>query len=480
MKNFLLFFAFSSFFLLQTSCKKRNFENSSSVAESTQNQKHYGGPFNFGITFSKVDEVIANDFWNGRKNENSFSSRILKTAKIGVWDGEPSENLSFSQIVHPTAAKDIDKIVREYFKHVNKWLQLACQDVDMNQAAKGKLVVTLKKHRSANDMQAPCNFRKKSTDQAEVTDVVFSPVAVWAPRADLPKNDPDFGNSRSAFTFRTIDDVWTSPSKPLAIAVSVAPEITVGSELYTTHSEMMFIISGNYIYPLHSWKISKSFAVPVMRFIGDSKNPDYLKTVAFYDFGLLTLNALPKEGNMVASRMSDSAAASWKDPVLKPKTGFLVNGFENRVNQFLSPNEHIEKKLGFDFNMERAIIGSTHFVINSFWVQRRGGLDNLMVVMDIKREELINLYLGDSHTGQVWVNTLDRLRNADASQYDVFKKMIETKNCKLGNQIIGQQPGTYVETELIVGGGAGRKLIHNKKSVILACTFGAHEFDSVE
>lgn len=96
-----------------------------------------------------------------------------------------------------------------------------------------------------------------------------------------------------------------------------------------------------------------------------------------------------------------------------------------------------------------------------------------MAVMDVTRDELIELYLGNSVSGQAWINTLDRLQKTSKSQLDQFKKLITSKNCSHLEGIIGNVPGTSVETEIVIGGAAGRDFLFNrKKKVFLNCDFG--------
>lgn len=457
-----------------SSCKTREFNNSpqnDSSTEAAKAVKAFGGPFNFGINYAPVDEKIATDFWASHKNGNSFTAQTLKASKITFWEGEPEEDIFREAVSHPTAAKEIDKIVRLYMQSIQQWLKLTCQEVDMNAAAQGQYKFSAARQKTASNDIATCDFTPRNSSEKSFdgnVEELLAKSSVWKPREGLPKNAPDFTIDSSTYMFSAV----RHDEKSHVINVTVEPELIVGAQkISIRNGKFEFIIAGDYIYPWHSWRVSKSFATPVMKFDGNPKSSRFLQSVAFYDFGLLTLNSLPKEGNILASRMGDTLAEFWKDPAQRHKVGNLMHKLPERVNKFLQPFEHLDKKIEFDPMMQRVIVGSTHFVINSFWTQRRGGLDNLIAVMDVKRDELIQLYLGNSIDGQAWINTLDRLRTAPSDQLAKFRAFLETKDCKKTAPIIGQIPGTHIETEIVIGGQAGRNLLLNKKVLALRCDF---------
>jgi len=230
------------------------------------------------------------------------------------------------------------------------------------------------------------------------------------------------------------------------------------------------IIAGDYVMPMHTWSISKSFAVPVMKFNSDPRSKDYLKPIAFYDFGLLYLNRLPKDGIVLASRIGGTLADIWAQKAKRPAAGNLMHKLPaSRVNTYVSAAEF--DMFGGDENMSRVPVGSTHFIAGSFWQQGYRSLTHLVTIPKISRVSLINLYLGQGEKGQVLINTLDRYSfDGKSGSHDEFAKFAATGDCASTGRFDGLTPETFVETEVIVGMESGRKLLLENDFVnVFAC-----------
>lgn len=303
----------------ESGCKKRAFheENTKSSLQNAASRKAHGGAFNFQIAFAPVDEATASDFWLGNDNAKSYSHDVASHAKkTGPFNDFAASQLyvfgekTVAELIHPSAAQEIDSLVRNYFRATNRWLKLACGAVDMNAALSGKFAFAGPRQVriSESDAVDSCQFVDVESQGVISTAQVLAEETIWSPGPEKPvvtpgkTGRPEFG---MGILQERVQDESGGSLQPSGLIVFAPFYTTVnGKRVQERSLGIPLLIVGNYIYPMHSWAHSKAFAVPVMKFDGDRKSPNFLKPVAFYDFGMLLLMSLPEKGNILASRMA--------------------------------------------------------------------------------------------------------------------------------------------------------------------------------
>jgi hypothetical protein len=209
-----------------------------------------------------------------------------------------------------------------------------------------------------------------------------------------------------------------------------------------------------------------------MEFESNPDSPNFLKPKGWFDYGLLVLQGLPEDGNILVSRTGDSLANSFGDPEKRKGAGFLMNLLPpERVDTFVPPEEALGKDFFNDGNMERMPAGSMHFTANTAWAQMGRGLNRYVYLKNVKREELVSLYLAKDKTrGSVWVNSLDRINFTEKgpSEKEVHAALVDGK-CEIMKRNTGNTPGFFMETEIILGMQSGRALLASERAGVSAC-----------
>jgi hypothetical protein len=114
--------------LFFASCQTRGFNTSTRTATEVAKPavaKNHGGPFNFGIAFSPVDQAIADDFWTSWNKPGTYSKRSLEAAKRTQGRFTVSEAFDFQAIDYPNAAQEVGTLMQTYVGTLKEWLKLA-------------------------------------------------------------------------------------------------------------------------------------------------------------------------------------------------------------------------------------------------------------------------------------------------------------------------------------------------------------------
>jgi len=437
-------------------------ENKENVISITKN---HGGPLNFGISFSAVNEQISKDFWTAHENPSGYSKRILGESKKGSGDFMLGESMILGGIKHPKLAQEVESILKVYLSATASWYRLGCVDLDMNQINQGKNVetgtagITIE-----NEFFPRCEFREEGNSSKKTTEVVLKskqPFGLPKIPASLDMQAAQSNRDKSKPMFV----VGTLLGDPV-LAAAFSQSVQLDGKLH--HDDLIprvAMIVGDYVIPTHSWATSKATAVPVMKFDSDPKSPNYLKPIAFYDYGLLYLNRLPEEGIVLTSRVGENLAGIWSKKETRSNAGYLMHVTPNRVNQYIPIEEH--KKIGsHDEKMERMPVGSVHFVANTYWIQGSRGLSHLVTVPKISRQKLISLYLGEGKNQGAWINILDRQSFLPrTTTHEEFSSFARKGDCKGVENFDGLTPGVFLETEVILGLEAGRKLMMENQEI---------------
>ncbi|MCA2962071.1 MAG: hypothetical protein IOD12_17605 [Silvanigrellales bacterium] len=459
-----------------SACRTRTFgaekENNAAAklnSEATTSEESpylHGGPFNFGISFSRVSEKKAKDFWSSFQDKASFTGSLSPGDVTEAFKAFPGMSEEFeTALTDPQKQKIAIQAIQKFVENSNLWMRLKCLDIDVAASLDRKSLAILGPATDhSSSPLAVCKFFSNTLTSAEALQLNNEPEADDTGGALLDGATILLDKKRAVTNDITASRHHTLPSAAFFSVGSLAGNASILAAQFSVNMKTKdgrvftgpgatLLIAGNYVIPQHSYKTSKVFAVPVMEF--DPKTGD---PVAFFDLGLLHLMNLPKQGNYLASVIGAGDVPNWKDFNLE-KVGNFASKMPGKRGQYLSMKE--VESFGFKpfWKTERLPVGAMHYVPNGRWHNMTKNTPFGVVHHSLTRDELLDLYKGDSGKLNLAVNSLDYVSTNDIKDFS-FKldsTTLPAEVCKAWNdhRLIGHPAGTFLETEFVLFPGGG-------------------------
>lgn len=474
-----------------TSIQTKEIESPSRIPSS---KKNFAGPIDFGISFSPVTEELARKFWNAYDNPNSL------TAKIDPSKDFVSGEYSSLKKDHPLS-KVAFKAGAQYVTDLKDWVKSKCASPDMNAYYAGVLKYAYPSQKIPSliytfgdtpkpeqldakfenlaafwkDYERPenpylsmmtsynCTFEKKNHHTAPEGEQIptFNPSLIVKPDWQLQANPgrmfiQSTTGVKKAFTLYVGLDLKNEQTSETWYGTKYGNLNDSGDEAGSAGASpvaITFWIVDNYLIPEASHGVSKSFPVPIAEFDRVTG-----KIVAYYDFGLLLLEAFPKKSPVVLSSVVKNKTIN---KFIRTKDASLFGSRakpHHKLHQYVPAGE-LPASIPF-WNYDRIPVGSVHFMANSFWSDGHAGSFNDALLAVFSVEQLKYLYLN----GAAWINTYDGLQE-DASDTGSFLQLIEGKSVdKLSPANF--PAGMHVSHEIIIGGEKGREALFKKVKLV--------------
>lgn len=398
----------------------------------------HGGPFNFGIRFSKVTSSKAAEFWQSPLDPQSFTGSLTDGDFAEAFTKAPIVSDYFQEVlVNEQKQAVVLNAVRQYLKAVGAWASLHCIEIDVEKSQSQKTLVVNGPATIPGSEETACEFyserRQAKTALGETTPSPKDTGKALAEGKGSLEISPDrkvtndlaYGQGDSPHAeYFTIGSIRTRNvlSAQFSMNLKLADGTVLGG------AGMNVAISGNYLVPMHSYQISKIYAVPVMEF-----DPKTGESKGFYDFGLLSIMKMPSEGNFLASVVSETDLPNWQNKNWS-KIGNFANKASDKRGEVLPVSEI--STFGFKpfWKTERLAVGAVHYVSNGRWVNVTKLTNQGVVHHDVSRDALLELYKGsDTGLGLV-INTLDVVAEPAAAKSNPaawHKVKSEEEACKL-------------------------------------------------